>query len=110
LGSGLSPQIVLEYPTQAAPRERGDVIPHERLQTDVARFGQERSANADRQILDADVSELAGEAGPGIDFKQQLGQIHPRDECLYQPAQLELHCPLGSDRTHVDTSRERFTT
>ena len=82
---GLGPDVVLLDPGQSAAGQGRGVGADQRLQADVARLGQQHGAKADRQIGHAglrlaDVGELLGEAGPGLDFQEDFRQVHAGEQ------------------------------
>jgi len=111
----LGPEVVLVDPTQPAARQPGHILAHQRLQANVAGLCQQHRTDANRQIFDscgalAEMRELAREAGPGIHFQEQLGQINARQERIDKTAQLDQACGLvylveaGHDQSILATS------
>ncbi len=80
-GDGLGADVVLLEPGEPASGRRGDVGADQRFQPDVAGLREEHGAEARIEIGDAgvplaDVAELAGEARPGQDLQEDLGEVH----------------------------------
>jgi hypothetical protein len=87
-------QVVLLDPGEPAAGQCGNIGSNQRLQPDVAGFGQEHRAQAQVEIGDpgvalADVAELAGEVGPGLDLQEDLGQVHPGQSQGHVATQLD---------------------
>ena len=91
---GLGADVILLDPGEPASGQRRDVGADQGLQADVARLGQEHRAEAQVEVVDpgialADVAEFAGELGPGQDFQEDLGQVHPGQPRGHVPAEID---------------------
>ena len=74
---GFRPDEVLADPGQALPPERGNILPADRLDADIARFGDQGGAKADFEMLHprlplAEMGEGLGKAGPLHDFQEKI--------------------------------------
>src|ERR1700710_266438 len=74
---GFRADKILTDPGQALPPERGYILPADRLETDIARFGDQGSAQADFEMFYpclplAEMGEGFGKAGPLHDFQEEI--------------------------------------
>ena len=86
-GERLGADVVLPHPAQPRPAQRRRVQPDQRLEPGIAGLGQQHCTDAGRDVAGARAAfagmrEPGGEAGPGVHFQQQLGQVHARHSRL----------------------------
>jgi hypothetical protein len=79
-GHGVGTDVVGIHPRQAVGSEGSHVAARNGGDGHVARLGQEHRTHAHRVVLEAslsvgEVSEGVGEAGPGVDLEQELGEL-----------------------------------
>ena len=79
-GQALGPEIVLLHPIEPPPRQRGDIGPHDRFESDMTGFGEQNRAQTDGQVPDpcgsfTDVGEFMRKPRARVDFKEHLREI-----------------------------------